>query len=258
MWVIEIPDDGVGSPADRYKVEEPCNGKEGSRDASNTGLEAVYTNALTSRVTGDVWAMYWPPAFTPIVQKPFAGQMVNLPFRNDRFVTLLHGMNQCREDLLALSNLSEPLLNHLLNIYDLYTLVAEAGQAEAVSTRYGYWAVGATLFSICFMATWAVPPPDPPTAPPMIPYRTIPPGPSMDPTSAPMIAPTTTPVPRPLAREVLSHPLSISALALISAPSSAFWKVPLEKYPPPNEATINSIFCSSSLSRLRSLQFLLK
>lgn len=28
---------------------------------------------------------------------------------------------------------------------------------------------GATLFSICFMATWAVPPADPPTAPPMIP-----------------------------------------------------------------------------------------
>lgn len=28
---------------------------------------------------------------------------------------------------------------------------------------------GATLSSICFIATWAVPPADPPTAPPMIP-----------------------------------------------------------------------------------------
>ncbi|TNN71502.1 hypothetical protein EYF80_018188 [Liparis tanakae] len=48
MWIIEIPDDGVGSPADGDKVEEPCDGKEDARDASNTGLEAVYTDALSA------------------------------------------------------------------------------------------------------------------------------------------------------------------------------------------------------------------
>lgn len=48
MWIIEIPDDGVGSPADGHKVEEPCDGKKGTRDASDTGLDAVYTNALSA------------------------------------------------------------------------------------------------------------------------------------------------------------------------------------------------------------------
>lgn len=46
VWIVEIPDDGVGSPADGYKVEEPCDGKKGARDASNTGLDAVDADAL--------------------------------------------------------------------------------------------------------------------------------------------------------------------------------------------------------------------
>lgn len=46
MWIIEIPDDGVSGPADRHKVEEPRDGEQDSRDASNSGLEAVDTDAL--------------------------------------------------------------------------------------------------------------------------------------------------------------------------------------------------------------------
>lgn len=41
MWVVEIPDDGMGRPADRNEVKEPCDGKHGTRNASDAGLEAV-------------------------------------------------------------------------------------------------------------------------------------------------------------------------------------------------------------------------
>lgn len=44
--IVEIPDDGVGGPADGYKVEEPCDGEEGAGDASNAGLDAVHADAL--------------------------------------------------------------------------------------------------------------------------------------------------------------------------------------------------------------------
>lgn len=46
MWIVEIPDDGVGSPADGHKVEEPRDGEKSAGDASDTGLDAVYTDAL--------------------------------------------------------------------------------------------------------------------------------------------------------------------------------------------------------------------
>lgn len=48
MWIIKIPDDGVGSPADGHKVKEPCDGKKGARNASNAGLDTVYTDAFSA------------------------------------------------------------------------------------------------------------------------------------------------------------------------------------------------------------------
>lgn len=53
MWIIEIPDDGVGSPADGHKIEEPCDGEKSTRDASDSGLDAVYTNALSALYSED-------------------------------------------------------------------------------------------------------------------------------------------------------------------------------------------------------------
>lgn len=41
MWVVEVPDDGVGRPADGHEVQEACDGKKGTRDAGESGLEAV-------------------------------------------------------------------------------------------------------------------------------------------------------------------------------------------------------------------------
>lgn len=41
MWVVEIPDDGMGGPADWDEVKEPCDGKHGPRNPSDAGLEAV-------------------------------------------------------------------------------------------------------------------------------------------------------------------------------------------------------------------------
>lgn len=46
MWIVEIPDDGVGSPADGHQVEEPRDGEKGAGYASDAGLHAVYTDAL--------------------------------------------------------------------------------------------------------------------------------------------------------------------------------------------------------------------
>lgn len=48
MWIIEIPDDGVGSPADGHEVKEPCDGKKGARDASDTGFKAVYADTFSA------------------------------------------------------------------------------------------------------------------------------------------------------------------------------------------------------------------
>lgn len=48
MWIIEIPDDGVGSPADGHKVKEPRDGKKGARNASNAGFKAVYADAFSA------------------------------------------------------------------------------------------------------------------------------------------------------------------------------------------------------------------
>ena len=46
VGVVEIPDDGVGGPADGHQVQEPGDGEEGSGDAGDAGLEAVYADAF--------------------------------------------------------------------------------------------------------------------------------------------------------------------------------------------------------------------
>ena len=46
VGVIEIPDDGVGSPADGNKVEEPRDGKQGTSDAGHASLKAVLAYAF--------------------------------------------------------------------------------------------------------------------------------------------------------------------------------------------------------------------
>lgn len=41
MRVVEIPDDGVGGPADGHEVQKACDGKKATGDTSKPGLEAV-------------------------------------------------------------------------------------------------------------------------------------------------------------------------------------------------------------------------
>lgn len=48
MWIIEISDDGVGCPAHGDEVEEPCDGKKGTGDASEPGLDAVDADAFSA------------------------------------------------------------------------------------------------------------------------------------------------------------------------------------------------------------------
>lgn len=48
MRVVEIPDDGVGSPADGNEVQETGDGKKNTRDACDSGFEAVYTYAFSA------------------------------------------------------------------------------------------------------------------------------------------------------------------------------------------------------------------
>lgn len=48
MWIIEIPDDGMGCPAHGHEVEEPCDGKKGTGDASEASLDTVDANTFSA------------------------------------------------------------------------------------------------------------------------------------------------------------------------------------------------------------------
>lgn len=48
MWIVEIPNDGVGCPAHGHEVEEPSDGKEGPGDAGEAGLDAVDADAFSA------------------------------------------------------------------------------------------------------------------------------------------------------------------------------------------------------------------